>query len=119
MRIFIITFISLVVLFCGFKFLQTIKFDAAVSISVAKGPFKGINFKLMDYKISMNDLNYKHEFWDSDLGKAVFEQLSSTMQTIVKAGSEYVSVEVDVNYFGMFKRHYSIHEEIARIGFAA
>jgi|SRR3989339_1068498 len=98
--------------FIGHKILQMIKFDTAISITVVKGPFKGINFKLMDYKVSMNDLNYQQDFWDSLLGKAIFNQLSSTLQTVVKAGSEYINIEFDMNFFGIWHRHYDIHNAV-------
>ena len=110
MRIIMILIFVCGLLFAGYKIAQTIKFDAAISITVVKGPFKGINFKLMDYKVSMNDMNYQQDFWDSKLGKAIFNQLSTTLQTVIKAGAEYVDVEVDVNYAGMFKKHYSVKE---------
>ena len=110
MRIIIILIFVCGLLFGGFKILQNMKFDASVSVTVAKGPFKGINFKLMDYKVSMNDMNDQQDFWDSKLGKAIFNQLSSTLQTVVTAGAEYVDVEIDVNYLGFFKKHYSVKE---------
>lgn len=100
--------------FAGFKILQMIKFDTAISITVAKGPFKGVNFKLMNYQVSINDLNYQQDFWDSKLGKAIFDQLSSTLQTVVKAGSHYMSVEFDMNFLGIWHRHYDINDAIRR-----
>ena len=110
MRIIIILIFVCGLLFGGFKILQNMKFDAAVSITVAKGPFKGMNFKLMDYKVSMNDLNYRHEFWESELGKSIFNKLSTTLQTLVNAGAEYIDLEIDINYLGFFKKHYSVKE---------
>ena len=110
MRIIMIFIFICGLLFGGFIILQNIKFDANVSITVVKGPFKGINFKLMDYKVSMNDMNSQHEFWESQLGKSIFDQLSSTLQTLITASSQYVDVEVDVNYLGLFKKHYSVKE---------
>jgi hypothetical protein len=98
--------------FGGFKIIQIMKFDTAVSITVAKGPFKGVNFKLMNYQVSVNDLNYQQDFWDSTLGKAIFNQLSSTLQTVVKAGSAYINVEFDMNFFGIWHRHYDIHDAV-------
>jgi len=117
MRIGVVILGACVLLFGGFKILQNMKFDAAVSVSVAKGPFKGVNFKLIDYKVSMNDLKYKNEFWNSPLGKSIFHQLSTTLQTMIIAGSEYVTVEIDVNYWGLMKQHYSIKESGAKFEF--
>jgi len=117
MRIIIGILIACGIIFAGYQIVCRIKFDTTVSITVVKGPFKGVNFKLMDYKVSLYDINhtrkhddtsYKHEFWDSELGKLIFNQLSSTLQTAVKTGVQYINVEFDVNYFGLLKKHYNI-----------
>ena len=86
------------------------KFDTAVSVSVAKGPFKGLSLKILDYKVSYNDLHIKNEFWESKLGKAIFRQLSTTLQTMIIASKRYVDVQFDVNYLGLIRRHYKVIE---------
>ena len=115
MRLLVVILVAGGLLLIGFKIFQAIQFDTAISISVAKGPFKGVSFKLMNYKVSMNDLNYQQDFWDSKLGKAIFEQLSSTLQTVVKAGSHYINVEFDMNLWGLWQRHYDIHDAIGSV----
>lgn len=110
MRILFIIVAVCGLLFAGFKISQALKFDTAVSLTVVKGPFKGVNFKLMNYKISMNDLNIQQDFWDSPLGKAIFNQLSSTLQTVVKAGSQYIDLEFDMNILGLLHKHYTLQD---------
>ncbi len=110
MRAWIITIISCGLLFLGSTYFRTIKFDTAVSISVMKGPFKGLNFKLLDYQVSYNDLHVKNEFWESQLGRAIFRELSFALQAAVKASKHYVDVQFDVNYCGLLRRHYKVIE---------
>ena len=108
MRAWIIFIISCGLLFLGFKYFQTIKFDTVVSVSVGKGPFKGLSLKLLHYKVSYNDLHTKDNFWESKIGKALFYQLSLTLQTIVLASKKYVDVEFDIDYLGLIRRHYKV-----------
>jgi|GEM_PF-1286352 len=108
MRIFVIIALACGLLFAGFKILQYIKFDTTISVSIAKGPLKGVNFKLTDYKVSIHDLTSKNEFWSSPLGQSIFQQLSTSLQTLIIAGSEYVTIEVDVNYWGLMRQRFSI-----------
>jgi len=110
MRVWIIFIVSCSLLFLGFKFLETIEFDTSVSVSVAKGPFKGLHVKLIDYKVSYNDLHVKKDFWESKLGRAIFNQLSMTLQTLVVASKKYVDVRFDVNYLGLIRRQYKVME---------
>lgn len=110
MRILIVFVISCGLLFLGFKFLETVQFDTAVSVSVSKGPFKGLSLKLIDYKASYSDFQVKNGFWESKLGKSVFYKLSTTLQTLVLASKQYVDVRFDVNYFGLIRRHYKVVE---------
>jgi hypothetical protein len=110
MRSWIIFIISCGLLFLGFKSFQAIKFDTAVSVSVAKGPFKGLSLKLVDYKVSYNDLHVKNELWESKLGKAIFRQLSLGLQTTILVSKRYVDVRFDVNYLGLIRRHYQVIE---------
>lgn len=110
MRIWIIFMISCGILFFGFKFLETVKFDTAVSISVCKGPFKDLSLKLIDYKVSYHDMHVKNDFWESKLGKTLFNKLSTTLQTLVLASKKYVDVQFEVNYFGLIRRHYKVVE---------
>lgn len=110
MRAWIIFIISCGLLFLGITYFKTIKFDTAVSISVIKGPLKGLNFKLIDYQVSYNDLHVKNQFWDSQLGRAIFHELSLALQAAVKASKRYVDVRFDVNYCGLLRRHYKVVE---------
>ena len=110
MRAWIIFIISCGLLFVGFKFLETVKFDTAVSVLVRKGPFRGLSLKLIDYRVSYNDMQTKNEFWESPLGKALFNQLSATLQTVVLASKKYVDVQFEVNYLGLLRRHYKVIE---------
>lgn len=112
MNLLLVCAIMCGIAFISFKIIAMIKFDTVVSITLSKGPFKGINFKLMNYKVSMNDLNIQQDFWNSPLGIAVFSQLSSTLQTVVKAGSDYINIEFDINFLGLWHRHYDIHDAI-------
>lgn len=112
MKISIIFLLVSGVAYAGFKILQMIKFNTVVSLTVAKGPFKGVNFKLMDYQVSINDLQYQQDFWDSPLGQSIFNQLSSTLQTVVRAGSHYVNIEFDMNFLGLWHKHYDIHDAV-------
>lgn len=110
MRLWIVILITLALLFACLKVLQTIKFDATVQISVKKGLLKGLSMKLLDYKISYNDLQVKHSFWESKLGKIIFNQLSFQLQAAVIASKKYVDVEFYINYFGLLRRHYKVVE---------
>ncbi|MBV8661068.1 MAG: hypothetical protein JO129_02905 [Candidatus Dependentiae bacterium] len=110
MRIWIIFLLTCGLLYGAVTWFKTIKFDTAVSVTVTKGPFKGLSFKLVDYKVSYNDLHVKNEFWESKLGKAIFRKLSSTLQTLVIASKKYVDVQFEVNYLGLLRRHYRVIE---------
>ena len=110
MRAWIICIISCGLLFLGLQYFKTVQFDTAVSVSVIKGPFKGVTLKLLDYKVSYNDLHAKNEFWESPLGKALFRALSLKLQAIVIASKRYVDVRFDVNYLGLLRRQYKVIE---------
>ena len=110
MRIWIICLLACGLLYGGFIWFKTIKFDTAVSVTVTKGPFNGLSLKLVDYKVSYNDLHVKNEFWESRLGRAIFNKLSSTLQTLVIASKRYVDVQFEVNYLGLLRRHYRVVE---------
>lgn len=110
MRLWIVLLMTTAFLFTGLKILQTIKFDATVQISVKKGLLKGLSMKLLDYKISYNDLQVKHNFWESKLGRVLFNQLSFQLQAAVIASKKYVDIEFYVNYFGLLRRHYKVVE---------
>ena len=110
MRVWIVFIISCGLLFLGLKFLETVKFDTAVSVSVSKGPFKGLSLKLIDYQVSYHDLHVKNDFWESRIGKTLFNKLSTTLQTVVLASKKYVDVQFDVNYLGLIRRHYKVIE---------
>lgn len=110
MRVWIICIISCGLLFTGFTYLKTIKFDTAVSVSVIKGPLKGLTLKLIDFKVSYNDLKVNDEFWESKLGRALFRQLSLGLQAAVIASKRYVDVCFDVNYLGLLSRRYKVIE---------
>ena len=113
MRISIIIFIALFVgVSVGIYFwIKTIKFDAAVSISVQKGPFKNFNIKLVNYQIALQDLQTKNDFWKTELGQKIYDELSSTLQTLIQAAHKYVQIDIDVHYFGWIRRHYKVVEE--------
>lgn len=110
MRVWIMFIISCGLLFLGVTYFKTIKFDTAVSISVAKGPLKGLSLKLLDYKVSYNDLHVQNEFWESQLGKSIFRELSLRLQAAIIASKRYVDVRFDVNYCGLLRRHYKVME---------
>ncbi len=110
MRIWIILLLSCGLLYGCFTYLKTIKFDTAVSVCVAKGRLQGLSLKLINYKVSYNDLQVKDDFWDSPLGKSIFYKLSTALQAIVLAGKKYVDVQFEVNYFGLLRRHYQVIE---------
>jgi len=110
MRAWIVCIISCGLLFLAVQYCKTIKFDTTVSVFVTKGPFKGVSLKLLDYKVSYNDLQVKNEFWDSGLGKTLFRALSLKLQAIVIASKRYVDVRFDVNYLGLLRRHYQVVE---------
>jgi len=110
MRKSIIFLIVLGLFFTGLKIIQAIKFETVVWVSVFKGPFKGLTFKAVHYKISYNDLQFKNDFWNSDIGEELFKQLSTTLQTLIKAAHKYVSVELDTNYLGLMNIHHKITE---------
>jgi hypothetical protein len=110
MRAWIICIISCGLLFLGLQYFKTVQFDTAVSVFVTKGPFKGVSLKLLDYKVSYNDLHVKNKFWESPLGKALFRELSLKLQAIVIASKRYVDVRFDVNYLGLLRRHYKVIE---------
>jgi MFS superfamily sulfate permease-like transporter len=110
MRILITVLIACGLLFALFHILKSIKFDTVISISVCKGPLKGLSMKLIDYKVSYNDLQVKHKFWDSSLGKNLFYKLSTTLQALVLASKNYVVISFDVNYIGFLRRHYQVVE---------
>jgi len=117
MRIWMILTIAIGLLFGAFKLLETVKFDTAIAVSVVKGPFKGLSFKLIDYKVSMNDLkSMEHNFWKSRVGRNVFDELSTTLQTVILAAQHYVSVDLHVNYFGLLQRSYRITSLESRLG---
>jgi len=108
----IITIIALFGLFgAGYLWLRTVKFDAFVSISVQKGPFKNFNLKLVNYQIALQDLDSKNDFWKTDLGQQIYEELSSTLQTLIQAAHKYVQIDIDVHCFGWLRRHYKVVEE--------
>ncbi|MBP6870353.1 hypothetical protein KBC04_05695 [Candidatus Babeliales bacterium] len=111
MRLWIIVLIAVGFLCVGIKILQTVKFDAAVVVSVKKGALKGLSLKLLHYKVSYNDLQVRHDFWESKTGKAVFNQLSIALQMVVMASKKYVDVEFNVNYWGLLRRHYKVVED--------
>ena len=108
MRSLVVFVIACGLLFLGFTYFKTIKFDTAVLVTVAKGPFKGLSLKILDYKVSYNDLHVKNEFWESKLGQAIFRQLSTTLQAVILASKRYVDVQFDVNYLGLLRRHYKV-----------
>lgn len=110
MRIWVIFAITVVLLLSCFKVFQMVKFDAVVQISVKKGLLKGLSMKLFDYKVSYNDLQVEHNFWQSKLGRAIFRQLSLQLQAVVIASKKYVDVEFCVNYAGLLRRHYKVTE---------
>lgn len=114
MRIWVILVITVGFLFSAFKLLQTVKFDTVVQISVKQGLLKGLSIKLLDYKVSYNDLQIERDFWDSKLGKAIFKQLSLQLQAAVIATKKYVDVEFCVNYAGLLRRHYKVIEDQGR-----
>lgn len=97
-------------LYGGFVYVKTIKFDTAVSVCVAKGRLKGLSLKLINYQVSYNDLQVKDDFWDSPLGQSIFYKLSTALQAIILAGKKYVDVQCEVNYFGLLRRHYKVIE---------
>ena len=111
MRLWIICSISIALLFGCLQIVQNMKFDATVQISVKKGLLKGLSMKLIDYKVSYNDLQVKHDFWQSKLGRALFHQLSLQLQAVVLASKKYVDVEFHVNYWGLLRRHYKVVEQ--------
>ncbi len=110
MRIWVVFVLLCGILFLGFQYFKTIKFDTAVSVCVTKEPFKGVSLKLLDYKVSYNDLHVENEFWESKLGKALFQKLSLKLQAIIIAGKRYVDVRFNVNYLGLIHRHYQVIE---------
>ncbi len=116
MRFWIIFIISCGFMVAGFKVLQTLKFETAVSVSVSKGPFRGLSLKLIDYKVSYNDMHVKNKFWESPVGKAIFNQLSTSLQTVVLASKKYVDVLFEVNYAGLIRRHYKVVETDGQFG---
>jgi len=111
MRLWLISILTIGLLWAGFELCKMMKFDTAVSILVVKGPFKGLSFKLVDYKVSYNDLQVKNKFWQSPLGKSIFNELSTTLQTLVLASKKYVDVQFEVNYYGLLRRHYKVVED--------
>ena len=108
MRMWIVLLFACSLLYGGFVYVKTIKFDTAVSVCVAKGRLKGLSLKLINYKVSYNDLQVKDDFWDSPLGQSIFYKLSTALQAIVLAGKKYVDVQFEVNYFGLIRRHYQV-----------
>ena len=110
MRTWIIILFACGLLYGGFIYFKTMKFDTAVSVCVAKGRLKGLSFKLINYQVSYNDLHVKDDFWDSPLGKSIFYKLSTGLQAIVLAGKKYVDVQFEVNYLGLLRRHYRVIE---------
>lgn len=108
MRFWVIAVLSCGLLYMGYKYLEAVKFDTTVSVSVSKGPFKGLSLKLIDYQVSYSDLHVKNDFWESKPGKALFNKLSTTLQTLVLASKQYVDVQFDVNYLGIIRRHYKV-----------
>ncbi len=113
MRISIIILIGIFFVACGagYLWLRTVKFDAFVSISVQKGPFKNFNLKLVNYQIALQDLDSKNDFWKTDLGQQIYEELSSTLQTLIQAAHKYIQIDIDVHYFGWLRRHYKVVEQ--------
>ena len=110
MRIWIIVILVAGLLYGGFVYFKTMKFDTAVSVCVAKGRLKGLSLKLINYKVSYNDVHVKDEFWHSPLGKSIFYKLSTGLQAIVLASKKYVDVQFEVNYLGLIRKHYKVIE---------
>lgn len=116
MRIWIIGVLSVAILLSAAYVFQYIKFDTAISITVAKSPFKGLNCKLIHYKVSYADMQVQDDFWQSHLGRAIFNELSLTLQTMVLASKKYVYVQFEVNYLGLVRRHYQLVDENGMLG---
>jgi hypothetical protein len=110
MRILIVVFFACALLYGGFTYFKTMKFDTAVSVCVAKGRLKGLSLKLINYQVSYNDMQIKDDFWDSPLGRSIFYKLSTGLQAVVLAGKKYVDVQFEVNYLGWLRRHYRVIE---------
>jgi hypothetical protein len=110
MRMWIVGILTCALLYGGFTYFKTMKFDTAVSVCVAKGRLKGLSLKLINYQVSYNDMQIKDDFWDSPLGRSIFYKLSAGLQAIVLAGKKYVDVQFEVNYLGLLRRHYRVIE---------